>query len=453
VWSRLAPGGEATLVVRMVDNTIVGADQAMCDAIGQPLEWVLGKTPFEVGLVDAAGLAERTEQLARDADRSSSVMVRHVGDRVIEGRVCRVTLGGEQCAVALIRDVTEHEQALSERDLVDSILEAAPAGFIFYDRDLRAVRMNAAAQATSRLETGMLVSDLADVSDAGIALLSGVLETGEAVVDQLMTGAGEQGDRSFRVTVFPVRSQAGGTVGVGCIYVDVTAHQRTESQLRESERRRAEILGAMLQAEEVERARIATALHDDTVQVMTASLITLDRLGLVARRLEEPSIESAVTMARATLEESTERTRRLMFELRPAILHESGLLAAVRVLAHQTARETGGEAVVAGNAGRYSPATEELVYRIVQEGLANVRKHAHAQHVRVEIDDRGGVLESEVVDDGRGFDLEHVLTRPGAALHAGLGTLTERVRAAGGEIDIDSRPGDGTRLRFTIPAG
>jgi signal transduction histidine kinase len=449
----------------MVDNTIVGADQAMCDAIGQPLEWVLGKTPFEVGLVDAAGLAERTEQLAREADRSSSVMVRHVGDRVIEGRVCRVTLGGEQCAVALIRDVTEHEQALSERDLVDSILEAAPAGFIFYDRDLRAVRMNAAAQATSRLETGMLVSDLADVSDAGIALLSGVLETGEAVVDQLMTGAGEavvdqlmtgageQGDRSFRVTVFPVRSQAGGTVGVGCIYVDVTAHQRTESQLRESERRRAEILGAMLQAEEVERARIATALHDDTVQVMTASLITLDRLGLVARRLEEPSIESAVTMARATLEESTERTRRLMFELRPAILHESGLLAAVRVLAHQTARETGGEAVVAGNAGRYSPATEELVYRIVQEGLANVRKHAHAQHVRVEIDDRGGVLESEVVDDGRGFDLEHVLTRPGAALHAGLGTLTERVRAAGGEIDIDSRPGDGTRLRFTIPAG
>jgi signal transduction histidine kinase len=63
------------------------------------------------------------------------------------------------------------------------------------------------------------------------------------------------------------------------------------------------------------------------------------------------------------------------------------------------------------------------------------------------------MLESEVTDDGRGFDLEHVLTRPGAALHAGLGTLTEGVRVAGGEIDIDSRPGDGTRLRFTIPAG
>jgi signal transduction histidine kinase len=430
----------------------VGADQAMCDAIGRPLEWVLGKTPVEVGLVDEAGQAERTEQLEREADRSSSVMVRHVGGRVIEGQVNRVTLAGERCAVALIRDVTEQERALNERDLLDSILEAAPAGFIFYDRDLRAVRMNAAAQATSRLKTGMLVSELRDVPNTALELLSGVFETGLPIVDELIAGSGQQADRSFRVTIFPVRSQRGETVGVGCIYVDVTAHQHTEAELRESERRRAEILGTMLQAEEAERARIATALHDDTVQVMTASLISLDRVALIARRLGEPSIDSAVTTARATLEESTERTRRLMFELRPAILHESGLLAAVRVLAHQTARETGGQATVSGNAGRYLPATEELVYRVAQEGLANVRKHSQAQHVRVEIGDRGGVIECEIADDGRGFDLENVLARPGAALHAGLGTLTERVRAAGGEIDIESQPGDGTRLRFTIPA-
>ena len=77
--------------------------------------------------------------------------------------------------------------------------------------------------------------------------------------------------------------------------------------------------------------------------------------------------------------------------------------------------------------------------------LASVKEHheregypQRAQHVRVEIGDRGGMIESEIADDGRGFDLEHVLARPGAALHAGLGTLTERVRAAG-ERSISSR--------------
>ena len=151
--------------------------------------------------------------------------------------------------------------------------------------------------------------------------------------------------------------------------------------LKESERRRLEILAHMLRAEEAERSRIATELHDDTVQVMTASLFALDRVALVARRSENQQIESAVTLTRATLEEATARTRRLMFELRPAILHEHGLVAAINVLADQTRRETGARTTVSGSPGRYGHDVEELAYRSIQEALSNVRKHAGATEV------------------------------------------------------------------------
>lgn len=128
--------------------------------------------------------------------------------------------------------------------------------------------------------------------------------------------------------------------------------EATQLALHQSERRQREILAGILQAEEAERSRIATSLHDDTVQVMTASLIALDRLALVARESGEQRIESAVMFARATLEEATDRTRRLMFELRPAILHERGLRAAIAILTEQMARETGARSVVSGDVGR-----------------------------------------------------------------------------------------------------
>ncbi|HSD02039.1 MAG TPA: PAS domain-containing protein, partial [Gaiellales bacterium] len=172
------------------------------------------------------------------------------------------------------------------------------------------------------------------------------------------------------LSVSPVRDRTGRVVAASVIARDVSVRHALEAALLESERRRLAILASMLRTEEAERSRIATELHDDTVQVMTASLFALDRVALIARRSENQQIESAVTVTRATLEEATARARRLMFELRPAILHELGLVAAVGVLADQTRRETGARTSVNGSTGRYSHEVEELAYRSVQEALA-----------------------------------------------------------------------------------
>ena len=116
-------------------------------------------------------------------------------------------------------------------------------------------------------------------------------------------------------------------------------------------------------------------------------------------------LESAVMHTRATLEEATDRTRRLMFELRPAILHENGLRAALRVLADQTARATNATARVRCDPARYDPSIEELVYRTIQEALANIRKHAAAERISVTVAEDAGALRGVIRDDGRGFDV------------------------------------------------
>jgi signal transduction histidine kinase len=253
------------------------------------------------------------------------------------------------------------------------------------------------------------------------------------------------------LSVSPVHDTQGRVVAASVIARDVSGRRAMEDALQESERHRMEILGDMLRAEEAERSRIATELHDDTVQVMTASLFALDRVALIARRSENDQIESAVTLTRATLEEATARTRRLMFELRPAILHADGLVAAVNVLADQTGRETGARTTVSGPPSRYGHHVEELAYRSIQEALSNVRKHAGATEVAITLADDGTALLFEVADDGRGFDPDAVRERPGAALHAGLDTMVERIRAAGGETAVDTARGNGTRVRVRIP--
>jgi PAS domain S-box-containing protein len=210
------------------------------------------------------------------------------------------------------------------------------------------------------------------------------------------------------VSVSPVHDADGRIVAASVIARDVTKRFEVELALTESERHRRAILASMLRAEEEERSRIATALHDDTVQVMTASLIAMDRVALVARQTGNERLESALSVARATLEEATERTRRLMFELRPALLYDHGLAAALRVLAEQTAREVGATATVVGTVGRYEHPVEELLYRSAQEALANVRRHARPHNIQITLAEEADVVTVAVRDDGRGVDVADI---------------------------------------------
>jgi PAS domain S-box-containing protein len=236
------------------------------------------------------------------------------------------------------------------------------------------------------------------------------------------------------------------------VMFDVTERRRTEEALRRSEAARQEVLEAMLHAEAAARAQIAGELHDDTIQVMTAALLAVERVTLAAADGDARVVE-ALAAARATLQTAVERARRLTFELRPPLLDAQGLAAALRDLVSEVERESGFAVSLEAPTGRFSYTVEDLAFRTVKEALANARKHSSAQQVEVRLWTEQRWLHGCVVDDGRGFDVDRALDRRGMRLHIGLDSMRERVRLAGGEVSITSAPGEGARVDFAVPLG
>ncbi|MBB4662966.1 GAF domain-containing sensor histidine kinase [Conexibacter arvalis] len=205
-----------------------------------------------------------------------------------------------------------------------------------------------------------------------------------------------------------------------------------------------------LAAAEQERRRWARELHDETLQGLGGLQMLLSS---ALRRSEPEQVERAIRAAVGEIGTEIEKLRTLITELRPAALDELGLQPALESLADRVAAVEG--VVVetdvalegaAGEAGRLSPALETALYRLVQEALTNVVKHAHAERVEVAVRARDGRVELTVRDDGRGFDPE--------APRGGFGLIgmQERVVLAGGSLEVRSAPGAGTTVHAILRA-
>jgi two-component system, NarL family, sensor histidine kinase UhpB len=215
-----------------------------------------------------------------------------------------------------------------------------------------------------------------------------------------------------------------------------------------AEDRRDRALSKIARGQEEERANLASDLHDDTIQVMTAALIAIDR---AAHSSLDKDAQNAVDDARKMLADATERIRRTAFNLRPQLLEAEGLTGAIPALTADTAAEAGLQAKIAVDTGRYSDVVEFLVYGVVRETLTNIRRHAQASHVTVTLGETDGIILGTIEDDGVGFDIETALSQARLTHHLGLDTTIEKLRLAGGELKINSTPGSGTRVRFTTP--
>jgi signal transduction histidine kinase len=218
--------------------------------------------------------------------------------------------------------------------------------------------------------------------------------------------------------------------------------QQAEAVNAATERRR--LLAHIVGAQEEERRRIALDVHDDYLQSLTAVRMQLERLaGSIEDEARREAAEQLVRDVLAT----TERMRSLVFELRPPALDWAGVASAIRLYLDET-RDRFGLAYELDNRLEDEPPSEVRLelYRIAQEAITNVRKHAEATRVQVAIDTRdGGVLVS-VRDDGRG-----VAETPGARSF-GLAGMRERAESAGGWWRIESGRGGGTTVEFWLPA-
>jgi len=212
-----------------------------------------------------------------------------------------------------------------------------------------------------------------------------------------------------------------------------------------SERVTRDSLRRVVHAQELERARLARELHDETGQALTSILLGL---GQLEDAVETDEARAAAVELRDLVVATLQDVRRLAVELRPSALDDFGLLPAVERLA-ATVSESGPKVDVAAQLGdaRLSPDAETVLYRIVQEALTNVVKHASAEHVSITLVRKGSSAVVVVEDDGGGFD-------PGALRDGALGIagMRERVALVGGRLTIESSPRRGTTLVAEVPA-
>jgi signal transduction histidine kinase len=231
------------------------------------------------------------------------------------------------------------------------------------------------------------------------------------------------------------------------VFENITERKRAESALRKANERRGELLARLIDSQEKERAAIAEDIHDDSIQVMTAVGM---RLASLLRSGSEEERQDTLRKLEETVSAAIARLRRLVFELRPRVLDEEGLAAALRTYLDHLGPEVEFESHVENRlASEPSSQTRVISYRITQEALANVRKHAHATHVTVTIEphDDGSLV--RVADDGVGFDLTSVASQsPG---HLGLAAMRERAEMVGGWCKVESVPGAGTTVEFWVP--
>jgi signal transduction histidine kinase len=211
-----------------------------------------------------------------------------------------------------------------------------------------------------------------------------------------------------------------------------------------SERIASDSLRRVVEAQELERRRLARELHDETGQALTSILLGLKAL---EDKLDDADTRAAAAELRELVVTTLQDVRRLAVELRPSALDDFGLIAAVERLSASFSEQTGIEIdfETALVAERLPAEVETALYRIVQESLTNVVKHARARRVSILLARRDGVVKAVIEDDGRGFDPQH------GTEGLGLLGMRERLALLGGSLAIESSPGSGTTLVAEVP--
>jgi PAS domain S-box-containing protein len=424
-----------------------------------------------------AGVAPGTRVLALSAYEDQPTVVEMlragaVGYLVKGGRpeeildaIRRAMRGQGSLSVAVLADVIgelvddiaerlERERVLmqSERKFRD-LLAAAPDGVVMINSDGRIVLVNGEAERMFGYAVADLMGRRIDLLLPERHRTAHVDHWAEYLADPRTRPMGiglELAGRRKDGTEFPVDISLSsfetddGRLATAFIR-DMTA-RRAAMELERALVERQPVLAHLVSAGEEERQRIASDIHDDSIQAITAAGM---RLQLLRRGLSDPVQLGLLDELESTIELSVERLRHLLFELRPPALDREGLSAALRAYLDQARQQAPLLYTVDDRlTTQPTPEIRLILYRIAQEALTNVREHSRAQNVRVTLERRPDGYFVRIADDGVGFSGSEDATAPG---HIGLVAMRERAELAGGWLRIESEEGVGTTVEFQIP--
>jgi PAS domain S-box-containing protein len=239
-----------------------------------------------------------------------------------------------------------------------------------------------------------------------------------------------------------VRAEGGSPIAIVGSVRDVTDKRVAEERLRDLPRR-------LIRAQEEERRHIAGELHDEIGQVLSAVGVNLQAVKWACDADARPRLEESI----AIVDRAIQQVRNLSLDLRPSMLDDLGLVSTLRWYADRQSQLAGFALhFAAKSSGARLPAVVVTAcYRVVQEAVTNVIRHAHARHVWLEYQEHEEEVRLVIRDDGVGFDPADVRRRAARGASFGVLGMQERVELLGGRIDVESRPGQGTSIRIRIP--
>jgi signal transduction histidine kinase len=225
---------------------------------------------------------------------------------------------------------------------------------------------------------------------------------------------------------------------------------RMMDELREREQRIADLSGHLLRVQEEERKRISRELHDETGQAL---MVIRLYLGMMETGITARNVRGKIRETVEVVDRTIEGIRRIIGKLSPLVLQELGLVAAIRKEAKDFAKNTGVKArvLISEDVGRLAPGTEQAIYRVVQEALHNVAKHAKASNVTVQVVRENQQVQVIVEDDGIGIQPRTGVKEQPQSF--GLAGIKERIAMLGGVSRVVSAEGKGTRIEINVPAG
>lgn len=447
-WQRVETEEDLVVALREAPWDIVISDYSMPTfSAMEALKIVKGdndQTPFIIvsGVIGEQTAVEVMKAGAQDYFLKSAIArLPHAVDRELREGQAR-------------RKQRANAQALREMQArFNAFMSAAPMPTWIKDAQLRYSYVNPAQSAFFGMTPGDMdrMTDF-DLMSSGAATTSqendrkvleqkGELHTQETVFDH------NHNPRILDVVRFLIRGEGKGDMVAG-LAIDVTEREQSRRELELAIQRQQLLSSRVIEVQERERQHLARGLHDDVGQSLTALKINLETIKKTGT-LEGPSLQNGIDIVTSVLAQ----VRSLSLDLRPPQLDNLGLIAALRAYVEQKSKLAGvhGWFESTGDDTGLHHDIENTGFRIVQEAVTNILRHAHCQNIWVKVDRKQDLVYLSVRDDGRGFDLEKARSNAISGTSFGLLNMEERAILVGGSMDISSAPGEGAEIVMHLP--
>ena len=420
-------------------------------------EGVIGKELREVfPEVTKTGLLDVSRRVWKTGEPERLPLTLYQDERItqwVENYVCKLPSGE---IVAIYDDVSEREEAarkLRERaEFIETLLDTIPSPVFYKDVEGVYIGCNKAFEEFfGRSRDEIVGKHVYAISPEDIARTYAekddelLRHPGRQVYDwRVKRKNGEIRDVVFYKGTF--EDAQGAVAGIIGVVLDTTERAQAERRLREAHDRLRALSGRLVEIQEVERRRIARELHDEIGQALTGVKLMLDTIPVGLSRKGARSVAEAQEL----VDDLMKRVRELSLELRPQMLDDLGLLPALLWHIERFTAQTNiaVDFSHAGLGGRFAPNIETAAYRIVQEALTNVARHAGVGSVYVRVAVDGERLVVSVADEGKGFDLE---AADAESQTCGLAGMRERAEALAGHLLLRTAPEQGTFLTVALP--